>query len=579
MQLDITRNQFNLTVLSLSDNQVLVHAVPAALNGWKPQSDGKRGLFLDCREGTEAIYDDLYFAQPDGSSVLRFDFEQSVHEEGHDVTEALVEPGSAAWTATSFCMAPATSLVLSSVTESPTVHSAMDRLSSAREALRGPLLAVAAAESKLDAAKLELVSLERRIEADLVRYSTGVMGEDRLNEAAVKVTIHSTCQHERYAKLATAKADVAAAEHVIVMADAKLSEGKANNDQATIDKSSKEVNAAQKQRATAAESLNVARAAVSKELGEYTPLSPKYPHMTSGRRTALARWIANKDNPLTARVAVNHVWLRHFGQALVDTPYDFGRNGSAPTHPQLLDWLACELIDSGWSLKHLHRLIVTSRSYRMASTKPQSIRPQEYEAAAAIDPDNKLYWRFPASRMQAEVVRDSLLALSGELDRTLGGHEIEHQQGMTSRRRSLYFAHHGEEKMEFLELFDAANACDCYRRTSSVQPQQALALINSDLTKSMSRQLEKRLWFLVNADLSDAKEIGATSRFVRMAFLQVLNREPREQEMLASLRFLTEQTGRLTELEGMTSGLVPFERARENLLHALMNHNDFVTLR
>ncbi|HUP78777.1 MAG TPA: DUF1553 domain-containing protein [Pirellula sp.] len=439
----------------------------------------------------------------------------------------------------------------------------------------------AAVEARLSAAKLELESLEKRIKADSVRYSKGAIAEDRKNEPEVKAMIQSACTEERKATLATAKSNVASAESAIAIAEVKLAEANTGEDKATIDKATKALQAAQKQRAAATDSLNSANAALSKELGEYTPLSQKYPQVTTGRRAVLARWIANKDNPLTARVAVNHVWLRHFGQALVDSPNDFGRNGSQPTHPKLLDWLACELMDSGWSLKHLHRLIVTSQSYRMASMIPHSLQHIEHESAnaAAIDPDNKTYWRFPASRMQAEVVRDSLLALSGELDQTLGGHEIDHKQGMISRRRSLYFAHHGEEKMEFLELFDAANPCDCYSRTSSVQPQQALALINSELTKSLSRQLEKRLWTWANSNTSESKEADVQSRFVRIAFLQVLNREPREQEVLSSLKFLTEQAGRLTVLDGTIPGLVTSERARENLLHALMNHNDFVTIR
>ena len=216
----------------------------------------------------------------------------------------------------------------------------------------------------------------------------------------------------------------------------------------------------------------------------------------------------------------------------------------------------------------------------MASITPRSTQKNESEhASAAIDPNNKTYWRFPASRMQAEVVRDSLLALSGELDQTMGGHEIDHQQGMTSRRRSLYFAHHGEEKMEFLELFDAANTCDCYRRSSSVQPQQALALINSDLTKSLSRQLEKRIWELANQDCSAIEEPNVSSRFVQFAFLQVLNREPSTQEKIASMNFLKEQTNRLAAMQAPPQDLVPAQRARTNFLHALMNHNDFVTLR
>ena len=464
------------------------------------------------------------------------------------------------------------------------VAEARDTLASepaARQALQIPVLSAAAAEARLVAAQIELTSLEQRIEADSVRYSTGVLTEDRQNEAAVKELIRAACQGEREAAVASAKANGASAESEAAIAEVKLSEATKQADQAAIDTSNKALQAAQKQRTTAATSLSTSNAALSKELGEYTPLSPKYPQVTSGRRATLAGWITSKDNPLTARVAVNHIWLRHFGQALVDSPQDFGRNGSRPTHPKLLDWLACELMDSGWSMKHIHRLIVTSQSYRMASMVPQSLQlnPSEVAAASAIDPDNKTYWRFPASRMQAEVVRDSLLGLSGELDKTQGGHEIDHKQGMTSRRRSLYFLHHGEEKMEFLELFDAANACDCYSRTSSIQPQQALALINSELTKSLSRHLEKRLWTSANSNASESKEFDASSRFVLIAFLQVLNREPRAEELTASLKFLEQQASRLLEFDGSSPGLVPAERARENLLHALMNHNDFVTIR
>ena len=258
----------------------------------------------------------------------------------------------------------------------------------------------------------------------------------------------------------------------------------------------------------------------------------------------------------------------------METTHDFGRNGSQPTHPELLDWLACELMDSGWSMKHVHRLIVTSQTYQLTSMLPRSSRDHGTTGPDNIDPENKTYWRFPAARMQAEVVRDSLLEVAGELDKTMGGHEIDHKQGMTSHRRSIYFSHHGEEKMEFLELFDAANPCDCYKRSSSVQPQQALALTNSELTKTLSRRLEKRLWARVASSSEDFN-----SSFVRRAFLQVLNREPREAEVAASLTFLEQQAMRLTPADGTASDINPVERSRENLIHALMNHHDFVTVR
>ncbi|MEJ7593711.1 MAG: DUF1553 domain-containing protein [Planctomycetaceae bacterium] len=500
MQLDLSQNQFLLTVTSLTDNVVVVNAVPAAVNGWKPQVDGKRGLFIDCRPGTEAIYDALTFAQPDGTKVLAFDFEPPAFSEGQDVVDASAAVGSAPWMVTGYCQAPATSNITSAVSLNPAVQPAVIRLKAAQQALRLPVLTIAAAEARLTAAHQELASLQQRIETDTIRYSTGLLSEDRQAEPEVKALIHAACQSERAATVATAKTNLASADQAIASAEVKIAEVSKQADQTAIDAANKSLQTAQQQRVAATTALNAAIATLATELGEYTPLSPKYPQITSGRRAALANWIASRDNPLTARVAVNHIWLRHFGQALVETTHDLGRNGSRPTHPQLLDWLACELMDSGWSMKHIHRLIVTSQTYRLASMLPQSSGSvsEQFAAASALDPDNKFYWRFPAARMQAEVVRDSLLAVAGELDETMGGHEIDHKQGMTSHRRSLYFAHHGEEKMEFLELFDAANACDCYKRTSSVQPQQALALTNSELTKTLSRQLAKRLWSEVN---------------------------------------------------------------------------------
>lgn len=576
MQLDLPQNQFLLTVTSLTDNVVIVEAVPAALNGWKPQANGKRGLFLDCRPGTEAIYDALIFAQPDGTNLLAFDFEAPVHMEGQEVVDSIATPGTAPWMATGFCQAPATSKVVSALSLNPAVQVAVVRLSAARQALRIPTLRIAAAEAKVAATEQQLRSLEQRIEADTTRYATGLLSEDKQADPVVKTLIHAACRCEREAAVAAATANLASADVAIASAEVKVAEAGKLSDQAAIDVASKELQAAQQKRTAAANELNSATANLSKELGEYSALSPKYPQVTSGRRAVLAQWIASRDNPLTARVAANHIWLRHFGQALVQTTHDFGRNGSKPTHPELLDWLACELMESDWSMKHMHRLIVTSQTYQLTSMLPRSAGDTVEQIASSIaaDPDNKTYWRFPAARMQAEVVRDSLLEIAGELDKTMGGHEIDHKQGMVSHRRSIYFAHHGEEKMEFLELFDAANPCDCYKRTSSVQPQQALALTNSELTKTLSRQLAKRLWTQVNASTEDFN-----SRFVRLAFLQVLNCEPIEAELAASLTFLEQQASRLTPTDGTAPTTDPVERSRENLIHALMNHNDFVTVR
>lgn len=605
MQLDLANNQFLLTVRSLSDDVVIVNAAPAALNGWKPQSNGRRGLFVDCRPGTEAIYDALTFAQEDGTTVLRFDFESPADLDGKDIVDAPVAAGSAPWMVTSFCAAPATSRVTSAVSLNPTVQAAQARFTAAKQALRLPTLKIEAAEAKLLAVNRELQSLESRIAADSARYATGLLSEDKHVEPQVRALIQAACHQEREAAAATARASLMSADAAIAEAEVRIADAGKKADQAAGEVASKDLQTAQQNRAAASTALTKANEMLAKELGEYAPLSAKYPQISSGRRTVLARWIANKENPLTARVAANHLWFRHFGQAIVETTHDLGRNGSRPTHPELLDWLACELMDSDWSMKRMHRLIVTSQTYQLTSLLPRSAVDPAHDLVAmnSSDPDNKTFWRFPAARMQAEVVRDSLLSIAGELDTTMGGHEIDHKEGLTSRRRSLYFAHHGEEKMEFLELFDAANACDCYKRTSSVQPQQALALSNSELTKSLSRALQKRLWEKITteiASLSSSDEKSGTAnidpgeavavsletldgpqrdRFVTLAFLQVLNREPLDAEMAASLNFLEQQTARLTPEVGTEAAFDPVIRARENLVHALMNHNDFITVR
>ena len=179
---------------------------------------------------------------------------------------------------------------------------------------------------------------------------------------------------------------------------------------------------------------------------KFSPLGPIYPKTSSGRRKALAEWIASKDNPLTARVAVNHIWLRHFDRALVDTVFDFGRNGKTPSHPELLDWLAVEFMESGWKMQHLHRLIVTSATYR-----------QQSASTGEQDPDNRWYARAATRRMEAEVVRDSILASADALDRQIGGIVIENKEETTSKRRALYFSVFPEDggALKFVQIFDA----------------------------------------------------------------------------------------------------------------------------
>jgi hypothetical protein len=275
------------------------------------------------------------------------------------------------------------------------------------------------------------------------------------------------------------------------------------------------------------------------------PQTTTYPVTSTGRRLAFARWIVDKSNPLAARVAVNHLWGRHFGRAIVPTVNDFGRNGQPPSHPALLDWLAVELMERGWNMKAIHRLIVTSATYR------QDSRPDP--TAHARDPDNIYLWRWTPRRAEAEVVRDCVFAVAGSLDATMGGPDIGHQLGLTVPRRSLYFQHAAEKQMEFLQIFDAAGVTECYRRKDSILPQQALALANSELSLRMARQLALAL-----SSRSD------TSEFVTAAFEKVLARSPTDAELAECLRYL---------------GPDAAARRRESLVHVLLNHHDFVTIR
>jgi hypothetical protein len=314
-----------------------------------------------------------------------------------------------------------------------------------------------------------------------------------------------------------------------------------------------------------------AQAAAAKDDAVYTPLLRPDPAGSTGRRLALAQWIVRRDNPLTARVAVNQIWMRHFGRPLVASVANFGLSGKKPTHPELLDWLAVELVESGWSMKKLHRLIVTSQTYRQSSADGES---------ADRDPDNVYLARMNSRRMEAEVVRDSLLAVAGNLDLTRGGPILDEKTGQTSRRRSVYFRFNTEYKMQFLDQFDTAAPSECYQRRESVVPQQALALNNSALAITNARLLAKRL-------SEGAKDDG---EFVTAAFEQVLTRTPTAAERERCERFLREQAEVVKEPAKLTAfppgpdtvvapSAEPAQRARENLVHVLLNHNDFVTVR
>jgi hypothetical protein len=208
---------------------------------------------------------------------------------------------------------------------------------------------------------------------------------------------------------------------------------------------------------------------------------------TSGRRLAFAEWITQADHPLTARVAVNYLWLHHFGEGIVATPDNFGHTGTPPTHPELLDYLATEFVARGWSLKPLHRLILTSSAYRQAST----VAATDAARARQIDPDNRLLWRQRLRRLEAEALRDAMLSTSGSLNPQMFGPPVPIQRqadgevttstDAAGARRSVYLLVRRSQPLTVLQVFDQpVMETNCTRRSVSTVSSQALTVLNSD---------------------------------------------------------------------------------------------------
>jgi hypothetical protein len=362
------------------------------------------------------------------------------------------------------------------------------------------------------------------------------------------------------------RAAVAQAAHDLITAQNAADDARTaaeSKDKAAAEKGAKDLSAARAKITAAQKALAAATAELGREAGvAYKPRpTDDYPDQSTGRRLAFARWVASDSNPLTARVAVNHIWARHFAQGLVPSVDDFGRNGRPATHPALLDWLAAELTSpstgsgqGGWRMKHVHRLIVTSRAYRMTSAAAGTAT----ESNLARDPDDVYLWRFPAKRMEAELVRDNVLHAAGKLDCAPGGPEIDHAHGLTSPRRSLYLRIAPEKEVEFLKVFDGPNPNECYFRRPSVMPQQALALGNSQLVVGQARELA--------ASLEQGAGNPDNEAFVRCAFLRVLARPATDAEAAACREYLSTFQG-------------DARRAREQLVVVLFNHNDFVAVR
>jgi hypothetical protein len=274
--------------------------------------------------------------------------------------------------------------------------------------------------------------------------------------------------------------------------------------------------------------------------------APESPADMPNPRTRLAEWLTDPDHPLTARVMVNRIWQHHFGQGIVATPNDFGVNGAAPSHPELLDWLAQRLIAGGWSLKSLHRLIVASSTYR------QSTRSPDEQSGLAKDAENGLLWRFPRRRLEAEEIRDAMLAVSGRLQATMGGPSVvvpvesdlvellykPSQWSVTADRgehdrRSVYLLAKRNLRLPFMEVFDQPDLqISCARRESSTHAPQALELLNGRLSNELAAALAERL---AREAPDDAR------RQVELAYRLVAGRPPNDREAALAADFLASQ--------------------------------------
>jgi hypothetical protein len=280
------------------------------------------------------------------------------------------------------------------------------------------------------------------------------------------------------------------------------------------------------------------------------------PRVEANRRAALARWVASKDNPLTARVMVNRLWQHHFGRGLVPTPNDFGVRGERPTHPELLDWLATELVARGWSVKAMHRLMLLSATYR------QSIR-YIVSRTEKPDPDNRLFSRSNRLRLEGEIIRDSLLAVSGRLNRAMGGPGVfppvppEAAQAWKASpdprdhvRRSVYVFARRNLRFPFLEAFDLPDSSlSCPKRERSTTATQALTLLNAADVSEAAKALAARL----------TAEARTEDERIVLAYRRTLGRRPTATAMELAREFLRQSP--LSEL-----------------CRALFNVNEFVYL-
>jgi mono/diheme cytochrome c family protein len=296
--------------------------------------------------------------------------------------------------------------------------------------------------------------------------------------------------------------------------------------------------------------------------GEWTFPPPPPGATSSWRRRGFAEWLVHRDNPLTARVMVNRLWQHHFGEGVVRTPSNFGKMGEPPSHPELLDWLATEFVERGWSLKAMHRLMLTSQAYQAAS--------RDLPANVAIDPENRFFWRMPRVRLEAETVRDAVLATAGTLDRAVGGPAIfpfidpdlfekssrRDWKGVADSdpatwRRSLYVFSKRSIRYPMFEAFDQPNLVNSTdRRNRTTIAPQALILMNNEMVMFQAGKFAERVRAAAGAD---------AARQVETAFQLALGRAPDPAERSRAVSFVRETA----------TGL-------EEFCHLLFNLNEFI---
>ncbi len=286
---------------------------------------------------------------------------------------------------------------------------------------------------------------------------------------------------------------------------------------------------------------------------------------TSGRRTALAAWLSDSRNPIVSRVTVNRIWQQHFGRGIVATADNFGYTGSPPTNPELLDHLALEFMNNGWSIKALNRLILNSATYRQSSATSEAVRQ--------IDPENLWLARFPLLRLDAESIRDSMLRASGELDLHVGGPYVPTKRTETGEvvvagnaagglRRSIYLQRRRTQSDTMLDVFDAPQVTtNCTRRNASTIALQSLSLLNSEFVIGRAEAMAARLTRQVGDD--DAS-------LVREAFLLALGRSATATELAAAETFYAAQPAAYPDAADAK------HRARRDLCQMLLASNAFL---